>query len=265
MHSKLFIILLVISQVTLAQTGLTVSPPRLYFESTKGQSTNQKITITNVSNENTLDLAVSLGDWQYDKYGENITLEPNTLDSSCASWITIKPEDSYFSLKPGEKKELEVVLTNSSQLKDTLPVHSAILYVSQMNPIDDMDSNGTKVKVSVRSGVKIYHKQIGNNQRKIEIQNAVYKNTEKAFLLQIENKGNIWGDGKVFVDILDQSTGKKISLPTTIFYTMPGNKRDILFPIPESLTKAHKYLATFLIDYGDDNTIEMAELQFLYD
>ncbi len=266
MRGKLFILLLlVISQVTLAQTGLTVSPPRLYFESSKGQSTNQKVTITNVSSSNTLDLAVSLGDWQYDTSGENITLEPNTLNSSCASWVTVKKEDSYFSLKPGEKKELEVILTNPLKAKDTLSVHSAILYVSQMNPIDDVDPNGAKVKVSVRSGVKIYHKQMGNSQRKIEIQNAVYQNDKKLFLLQIENKGNIWGDGKVFVDILDQSTGKKTSLPATIFYTMPGNKRDIFFSIPESLTKAKKYLATFLIDYGDENTIEMAELQFTYE
>jgi len=97
MRGKLFILLLlVISQVTLAQTGLTVSPPRLYFESSKGQSTNQKVTITNVSSSNTLDLAVSLGDWQYDTSGENITLEPNTLNSSCASWVTVKKEVKYL-------------------------------------------------------------------------------------------------------------------------------------------------------------------------
>ncbi|MEF9478711.1 hypothetical protein OWR28_14290 [Chryseobacterium sp. 1B4] len=41
--------LLLLCTSTKAQTGVSVSPPRLYFESDAGKSTTQKVTVTNVS------------------------------------------------------------------------------------------------------------------------------------------------------------------------------------------------------------------------
>lgn len=87
-----------------AQTGISVSPPRVYFESAQGVSSTQTVTVTNVSEKHALDLAISLGDWNYDEKGDNIIQAAGTLENSCASWINIKKTDNYFSLGPGEKK-----------------------------------------------------------------------------------------------------------------------------------------------------------------
>lgn len=266
MNRFLFLlILLVSSSFSWAQTGLSVSPPRLYFESSNGQSNTQKVVVTNVSSENTLDLSVSLGDWEYDIKGENMMVEAETLPTSCASWITLKKEETYFSLKPGEKKEIEVTLTSPSIKNDTLSVHTAMLYVSQMNPIDDTDHKGTNIKVSVRSGIKVFHKFLGQSVRKLEIHNVAFQKEKKNILLSFENAGNIWTDGKIFIDLLNTQTGEKTTLPTNVFYTMPGNKREIEFQLPTDLKANSKYLATILIDYGDENNIEMAELKFTYE
>lgn len=264
---KRFLVVLycIIAQLTLAQTGISVSPPRLYFETDKGQSNTQKIVVTNASTQNSLDLAISLGDWEYDTKGENMMYAAETLPTSCASWITLKKEDSYFSLKPGERKEIEVTTTAPYTPQDTLNVHTAMLYVTQMNPIDDTDNKGTNIKVSVRSGIKLFHRYLGAKDRKLEIVNAVYQKEEKNIVLSFENTGNIWADGKVFVDIVNPQTGSKTTLNTTVFYTMPGNTRDIKFLLPENLNKGVKYIATLLMDYGEENIIEMAELKFTYE
>lgn len=247
-----------------AQTGVSVSPPRLYFESGLGNSSTQKVTITNVSAKNALDLAVSLGDWEYNDKGENIMSAAGTLPVSCAGWVNIKKEDNYFTLAPGGRKDIDVTITVPGTLSDQIPAHTCVLYVSQMNPVDDVDSKGANIKVSIRSGIKLFHKLPSAGTRKIEIQNLIYGKTSRSLNLFFENQGNIWTDGKVSADLVNSKTGKKISIDPMIFYTMPGNKREMDIPLPASLEKG-TYTASVLIDYGDSSNLEVGELKFNYE
>lgn len=246
-----------------AQTGISVSPPRVYFESATGSSNTQKITVTNVSAKNSLDLAVSLGDWEYDEKGENIMQPASTLKNSCASWITIKKEDNYFSLAPGERKELDVTITPPLN-GDKLAAHTAVLFVSQMNPVDDIDSKGANIKVSIRSGIKIFHKTPDVVKRKIEIQDLKFDTSTKLLNITFENQSSIWADGKISTDIINTSTGKKIAVDPVIFYTLPGNIRKVSIPVQKIIEKG-AYNASIIIDYGDNETLEVAELNFNYD
>lgn len=247
-----------------AQTGVSVSPPRIYFESELGRSSTQQVTITNESVKNSLDLAVSLGDWEYDGKGENMMYPANTLPVSCANWISVKKEDSYFTLAPGERKDIDVTMTVPNTLSDKLAAHSAVLYVSQMNPVDDVDSKGANIKVSVRSGIKLFHKLSSANIKKIEIQNLVYDKAKNKLSLFFENQGNIWIDGRVYTDLVNTQTGKKITLDNIVFYTMPGNKREMDIVLPAKLEKG-TYTASVMIDYGDANNLEVGELNFNYE
>jgi len=262
-HLILFFILASFLSQGYAQTGVSVSPPRIYFESTAGNSNTQKITVTNVSTKNTLDLALSLGDWEYNEKGENMMYAANTLKNSCAGWISVKKEDNYFSLAPGQRKDIDVTITVPNKPIDTLAAHTAVLYVSQMNPVDDVDSKGAKIKVSIRSGIKIFHKLPAAKTKKIEIQNLTFDKTKKQLDLFFENQGNIWTDGKVYTDLVNTEDGKKISIDPIIFYTMPGNKREMDILLPANLPKG-KYTASVMIDYGDNN-LELGELNFMYD
>ncbi|MFY1045824.1 molecular chaperone [Chryseobacterium sp. GP-SGM7] len=247
-----------------AQTGISVSPPRVYFETIPGSSSTQKITVTNVSVKHTLDLAVSLGDWEYDEKGENIMQPANTLKNSCSQWISINKEDAYFSLAPGERKELNVTLTVPTVSKDELAAHTAVLFVSQMNPVDGTDNTGAKIKVSVKSGIKIFHKKPETSLRKIEIKDLKFDTAKKIINLQFENQSELWTDGKITTDLINTTTGKKIAVDPVVFYTLPGNIRKLSIPVKD-LTEKGAYNLSVLIDNGDDNTLEMAELNFNYE
>ncbi|MCJ7932628.1 MAG: molecular chaperone [Chryseobacterium sp.] len=259
-----FSILFLSSFYGYAQTGVSVSPPRLYFESGNGNSNTQKITVTNVSAKNSLDLAVSLGDWEYDSKGENVMYPANTLPSSCTSWISVKKEDNYFTLAPGEKKDIDVTITVPNALPNQPDAHTAVLYVSQMNPVDDVDHKGANIKVSIRSGIKLFHKLPAAKIKKLEIQNLVYGKSTNTVNVFFENHGDVWADGKIYTDFVNTQNGKKISLDPVIFYTMPGNKREMNIPLPAGLEKG-KYTASVMIDYGDSNNLELGELSFSYE
>ncbi|MEO8254223.1 MAG: molecular chaperone [Flavobacterium sp.] len=263
MNKLLLLFCFLVFQVQ-AQTGISVSPPRVYFESNPGSSNTQKVTVTNVSQKNSLDLAVSLGDWEYDEKGENMMYAANTLKNSCANWISVKNSDNYFTLAPGERKELEITITPVKTPTDSLSVHTAILYVSQMNPVDDLDSKGANIKVSIRSGIKIFHTFSNTLTKKVEIENLKFDQKTNNLNLKFKNQSPTWIDGKISTEIINTKTGKKVTVNDVIFYTLPGNLRELSIPVTEAFEKG-SYTASVIIDYGDANQLEMAELNFNYE
>jgi hypothetical protein len=100
--------------------------------------------------------------------------------------------------------------------------------------------------------------------KKLEIQNLLFNKETKNINLHFENLGNVWADGIIYPELLNTQTGKKTTMDHIIFYSMPGDFRETDIVLPENL-ESGKYIATILIDYGDDNTIEMAELSFTYE
>lgn len=246
-----------------AQVGVSVSPPRVYYEVAPGQTGSNEILVTNVSNKNTLELSITLGDWMYNEYGENLVFPPDTLQNSCASWINISGA-SYLSLKPQESKTIKVNMTVPQDLNDSVTVHTAMLYITQMNPVNDVDEKGANIKVSVRSGIKLFHRKPIPRDRKININNLSWRKSNNEIQLEFKNEGNVWIEGTVKSYLFDKSTGKEITLDNISFYTMPEDNRILRIPVPNSI-KSGSYIATVLVDYGDKNNIEAAELQFIYE
>src|SRR5690606_15329341 len=129
------------------------------------------------------------------------------------------------------------------------------LFVTQMNPIDDVDSRGQTIRVNVRSGIKIYHRLPQTRERRIEIQNMKFEKERSMVELHFENNGNVWAEGTIYSDLINTVTGEKIKLEDIIFYTMPSNQRITGIPIPKELPKGN-YILSVLMDYGDPNNME---------
>lgn len=246
-----------------AQVGVSVSPPRVYYEVNPGQTGENEIIVTNASEKHTLELAITLGDWTYNTSGENLIYPPDSLSNSCAGWVSIMGP-SYLSLKPKESRNIKVNITVPQDLNDSIPVHTAMLYVTQMNPIDDVDEKGANIKVSIRSGIKLFHRKLGPRVRKIEISNFLWKKDNNELLLEFKNEGNVWLDGSARPYLFNKSTGNEVSLTDIAFYTMPQDKRVLRIPTLKTLERGD-YVATVLLDYGDKNNIEAAELQFTHE
>ncbi|SEL75755.1 fimbrial biogenesis chaperone [Parapedobacter koreensis] len=246
------------------QTGISISPPRVYYVIGPGQSQTEKVLVANPSKDYTLDLAVTFEDWEYDSYGNNVMYEPGKLPTSCAAWLTV-PE-AYFSLAPGESKEIDVQMTVPAANQDVaVPVHTAVLYVTQLNPREGVDHEGANIRIAVRTGIKLYQRQPGKYNPVLEITNFRYEKKEAASLvLHFDNIGDVWGDGRISLELLNQSTGTKRILPDVLFYSMPGDKRQHYLELPADLEVGH-YIATAIINYGDANTVKIAELEFSHE
>lgn len=247
-----------------SQTSLSVSPPRTYFTLGPGQVETKQILVTNPSKTQTLELAVSFNDWEYDSLGNNVIKEAAVLNTSAVEWIEILPQ-SFFSLAPGASHELDVRMRVPENLDPTVPVHTAMIFLTQINPTDGFDEKGANIKIAVRSGVKIYHRNNVAREANLEITGFSYQAEDPTNLhFVFENTGNVWSDGTLSCELLNQETGKKTNLQDVVFYTMPGDERSVQLQLPENLT-AGKYIATALVDYEHASAVKMAELSFTYE
>lgn len=256
-------IFLFFTSVLHAQVGLSVSPPRVYYTLGEGESGSQKVLVSNLSKEHMLNISFTFGDWKYDDRGNNLMFPPDTLDNSCASWLSL-PGGTYINLEPAESREIDLMMTVPSILQETDNVQTAMLYVTQMNPVDGVDAKGAAIKINVRQGIKIYRKGLQPETKQLEIVNMTLDRERDIIGLEFINSGNAWVNGTLKATLFNRATGKEIALDETVYYTMPGDRRLMDIPLKDKPEKG-EYTATVMLDYGDDNTLEAAELEFTYE
>ncbi|WP_411272880.1 hypothetical protein [Daejeonella sp.] len=249
-----------------AQAGMTVSPGKLYFKLSPGASATQKIVVSNPNNKE-LEIGVSMNDWNYDTLGNNQTYDAGILKSSGAAWVQVMP-GSYFTLQPNEKRELDIIFTVPADANTSIPVHTAMLFLTQLNPGDAKAADGTSIKVSVRMGVKIYHAFSQVEEKDIEVVNftdilpVLEDKITGGFLeLNLQNTGKMWLEGKVKWEILNTQTGARTKLDDQDIFSLPGDKRIVRQALPSNMAKG-KYTATAVINYGNKDELKLVELEF---
>ncbi len=255
-------LLILISSRSYSQAGITASPTRLYYK--PGNKQEQKVIVSNPNKDKSLEIGVALNDWAYDSLGNNLSFEAGTLPVSCASSVKVLP-GSYFTLAPGETKELSVSVAGVSTDKN-IPVRTAMLYLTQLNPGDATAQNGAAIKVTVRMGIKIYYTDDANAKANMEITNfTTVKEGDKISALKLfaDNVGSIWLNGTIHYDLLNKETGKKYQIAPLEFYSLPGDKRIFENALPKDMDKG-KYTATAIVNFGTNEELKIAELDFNY-
>ena len=245
-----------------AQAGISVSPGRIYYKLSTGANGTQSVNVTNPTDKE-LEIGVSFSDWEYEPSGNNKIVEAGTLATSCTEWIQIQPA-SYFILKPGETKEIEVLFKVPADADTTVPVHTAMIFFTQLNPGKATDQNGASIQVTVRMGVKVYHSftQTGTVAMDFTDFTSYADESGNKFLeLKIENQGTLWTDGKVKWELFNNTTGKKTTLEENEIYTLPKDIRVIQQQLPKDLAKGN-YTVSAILTYGESDVIKIAELEF---
>lgn len=245
------------------QAGISATPVKFYYHLASGAEGTQGLFVSNPTNVE-IEVGISFKDWNYGKEGNNQIFESGSLKTSAANWIKVMPS-SYFVLQPGERKKLDVILNVPKTGNREIPVHTALMFLTQMNPGDGgTDENGAAIKVSVRMGVKIYHSFTENAQPAIEIIGFDLKEKDpgtKSVVLTLKNTGAIWVDGAVSWELFNSNTGAKTQLKSSDFYTLPNDIRWVNTQLPKNL-ETGSYTLTAVVNYENSTIIKVAELAF---
>lgn len=251
------------------QAAISASPPRLYFRLQPGGTAVQRVIVSNPGDK-PLQVSVSIGDWDYDSLGNNQLHDAGSLKISCAKWLQVLP-GSFFTVPPKETQYLTVNLTVPRDADTSTPVHTAVIYFTQLNPLGYAKAtNGAVLRETVRMATKVYLSFSTENSRDVEITNFqdhtrldTNKKETRYLQLNFDNAGKIWLEGKIQWELLDLSTGEKIKMAPQEFFSLPGDHRTILQDLPAGLKKG-KYSVSAIINYGNKDELKIAELDFQY-
>lgn len=247
-----------------AQTGLTAGPPRIYFVSEQGQEQVQFVEVSNPSADYELQLAVSFEDWSYSELGENQLSTGGSLSNSCADWLSVS--EKYFSLKPGESKriQLRMKVPENGVVDPDVPVHTAMLFITQMNPRARQQRDGANIRLAVRSGIKVYHRFPARESIDLEVTDLrpiLLDSLGRYLEVSFRVEGNVWVEGRIRAEFLNQQDGSKTQLQDISLYSLPGDRRKHYIPIPQDLSKG-KHLASVMFLFEDQDLVKIAEIEF---
>ncbi len=244
--------------------GIATSPPRLYYTTPPNGNETRKLTVMNTG-QTPLELGISVGDWDYDQLGDNQLYDAGTLKTSASDWIQILPS-SYLVLQPGEGRDLEISLNVPANADSSIPVRTAMIFVTQLNPANVVTTRGAAIQVSIRSGTKVYHSFFPDDSRDIEIMDfkksiPVSEDIKTTLQLTISVTGKLWVEGNITTELLHMESGEKTKLPDTRFYALPGDVRRIPLSVLPGLPEG-RYMATALVSFEKKDQLKMAELEF---
>ena len=263
-RSLIFIFYLIISGFSAYSQGLAAYPSRIFFKISPAGNDSEKLTILNTG-QSRLELGISVSDWEYDSLGNNVISDAGTLNTSAAEWIEIYPA-SYLVLEPGERTELSVNMNVPDNPDRSVPVRTAMIFLTQLNTQSVQSANGASIQVNIRSGIKVYHSFSSNEIKDIDVINfrrvkSAETDSQTTLELTLLMKGEMWLDGDIKTRIMNMQTGEMNEIPEIRYYALPGDKRHVRIKIPNKL-KPGRYTATSQIRYGKRDEIKVAELEF---
>lgn len=246
--------------------GMLAYPVRNFLRIPKGESGTQRINISNPNNT-PLDIGISVNDWYSDSTGDPQILTAGTLRTSMADWLQIQP-GTFITLQPRETRQITVIVTPPPNADTSTPVHTALLFLTQLNPPEAANTGGAALRVAVRLGVKLFHSFSDGDEKELEITGLrdlkIAKDsvtTVPGLELAVQNTGRIWMDVTPKWEIVNSGTGKKTVIDGSEFSSLPGEVRIIRQELPKSLDKG-RYTATVMVSYGKKDELKVAELEF---
>jgi hypothetical protein len=250
----------------LKDVGVAVTPAHVNFNLKPGQTRTYEVKVTNetlVSRS----FNVTLKDFDADKAGKTIFMEPGTSMYGLSRWVSVAP--TFFELKPGAVQKVMVTLT----VPDSSHANRAawgILMIEEKKQRETLDNNGDDKKISLgvipsfAFGVYLYQNPPTVANNKVEIQNFLFQKTtdnQRKIDMTLKNMGDGIASCIAYVELTNTSTGKQQKLTVKRFTILPGYVRNYMFSLPEKLEKGN-YSAVGVLDYGSKETIEAAELNF---
>lgn len=251
-----------------AKAGVAVSPAHLHFTTTPGETSMAKVTINN-DTDLPNKFKVSFCDFNMDGYGKSSFLPAGDGDHSLSKWVSVSP--SFVDLKPGEKQQLTLTLTVPEDEPGANKAAWSILLIEQAEERKTIDPGRDNEKIAFgiiptfAFGVFLYQNPPTVEVNKVDIVNFLFDMQEERNFLQIDVQ-NV-GDGisycTAYIELTNLGTGDSQKLLVKKFTIVPGLTREFKFKLPDHIDSG-QYSAVGVLDFGSDEELQAAELEFSF-
>lgn len=245
----------------------SVSPSRLYYKVAPGGYKSQTIKITN-NGKKAETFKVEFADFtSAGNKGKTQISKSDTINNrGCSKWLSASP--SFLEVAPGESKDVEILL----QLPNTPEASNARWAVAVVKLTKEnkgqmakgSDVVGMQILQTFQFVIHIFQTPPTVVYKEASI-SAFYRDSlstdsVKKLVMEVKNTGEMIIDCAPYVELVNLTTGEKVTIKNKGFTVLPGGSRQINFKLPATLKKGD-YDVLGVVDYGSDTDIAGAELK----
>lgn len=261
----LFFLVILFSGVSANAQGISISPTRMFYNGTPGQTLVQTVTVTNGSSR-PLTFNTSTKDWYRDETGEKIYVDPNTLPKSNSAWISTT--EPLFTVEAGTSRDIPVTLQIPEQASSS-NVTNSMLFFSQISQQADNYQGGVGIGIQVlfEFGIQVFNTPTTNTMQDLEftavddLGNITKNNTPyRRIGVKVKNQGNTISDALVEMELTDKNSGQEIKLSPVNISMLPDAEQLIHFDLAAD-TKG-SFAGVSFIKMSGTTDIRVAEKDF---
>jgi hypothetical protein len=246
-------------------TGISVSPSSIRLSIKPGTSETKTIRVSNSTNQ-VFKFKVSFNDFIMNDQGKPMQIKNGESKFGLSKWIVASP--TFFELAPSSAQTISVTVdvpagdTNSHAAWTIIMIDQ----ITERQALTEPEGGNTIAMGIVPSfgfGVYLFQNppDVKGNQVAITSFAFLKNDTVNQLNVGVRNIGDGIGFCKLQVELTSTSDGKNTSLPIRKFTILPGAVRTFSLQLPSNLTKG-PYSAAALLDFGNQEVIEGAELEF---
>ena len=249
--------------------GVSVSPSTLRFNAKPCSQQKKTIKINN-SSKRKCRFQISFQDVSLDNYQKEVPA-PKGFKYALSKYLIVSP--SYIELEAGAFKVIDVICdiplsdSNAVAMWTTLLVDEVRDRDKLEVPNPNKSTIGLGIYAGIGFGINVYQNPPNvaiNNVEilKLRLDKASQQNKNvNSLIMQAKNTGDGIGYCLYYLEITNLVTGRQTKVKVKQFGILPGYTKDIRFELPKELEKG-KYSALAVIDFGDKETLQTAEVEF---
>ncbi|SDM61260.1 fimbrial biogenesis chaperone [Siphonobacter aquaeclarae] len=242
-----------------AQTGVQVSPVRLFFPESVGTAQTAFIRVVNPSAEKIV-LQLSCADWKRDSLGSKVYYDPGQLPTTCCRYLRFSPE----SVELNAGQEAQVLVSFRAPEPADRQLRNAMIFLTQVNEKELAAKSKAQAMLlfKLQLGVHAYFLPSANKHRQVEVTDirATKNGSVRQIQARIENRGNLPLESFMRLELLNMDTDAEVKLDPVPFNSLPGESFWVTIDLPATV-KPGKYLLSAIADSGPDADVKVAELE----
>lgn len=246
--------------VSLFAQDFEVAPVLVSFTANPGETQTRELTITNHGNEAQI-FNLSLNDYTVDEQGTKQALAAGSTDRTLADRLTVNP--TYVELKPNETANASLILTLPRTDNNARWGMVGVEVTKEQVAAQADKQLATGVIIVPRIVVLVKQSPPSNRNfsgtvrglKEVENPNIVFRSFEAV----LENTGDNILDAKVFLALADLKTAEEKQYQPKSITIYPQQKRRMVLTLPDNPPPG-EYALAFLMDYGENSSIEGAQI-----
>lgn len=253
--------------------GVAISPSTLRFNTKPGTLQIKSFKITNDTKRN-YQFNLVLQDYAVDEQNGKELYMPKNYRYALSKYLSLSP--NYVELKAGESKNISVTLDIPPVDTNNISMWTMLIVDQVVNKNKKLELNKANanalamgINVGMGFGIRIYQNPPNVKITDVEILKLAYavpktKKNKGHLLIDLQNMGDGISYCLNYIEMTHFATGKQTKYKVNQLSIMPKNKKQVKFELPAELS-AGKYSAVVVIDFGDKDNLQTAEIEFKID